>query len=121
MMMEKHDFISAHKSRFPVSRLCDLLDVSKSWFYERPQIAPNLLNRNFHAVKGNCRDNTPLERFFSSLKTGCVHRTRFKTFKQAKAALFDYIEVFYNRQRLHSTIGYKTPLEAFNEMIAQAA
>jgi len=55
------------------------------------------------------------------LKTGCVHRTRFKTFKQAKAALFDYIEVFYNRQRLHSTTGYKTPLEAFNEMIAQAA
>ena len=74
-----------------------------------------------HAVKGNCRDNTPMDSFFSSLKTGCVHRTRFKTFKQAKAALFDYIEVFYNRQRLHSTIGYKTPLEAFNKMIGQVA
>ena len=52
---------------------------------------PNLLNRNFHAVKGNCWDNAPMESFFSSLKTECVHRTRFKTFKQAKAALFDYI------------------------------
>ena len=71
--------------------------------------------------KGNCWDNAPMKSFFSSLKTECVHRIRFKTFKQAKAALFDYIEVFYNRQRLHSTTGYKTPLEAFNEMIAQAA
>jgi transposase InsO family protein len=84
------------------------------------RIASNLLNRNFHAVKGNCRDNAPMESFFSSLKTECVHRTRFKTFKQAKAALFDYIEVFYSSQRLHSTIGYKTPLEAFNEMSGQA-
>lgn len=71
--------------------------------------------------KGNCWDNAPMESFFNSLKTECVYRTRFKTIKQAKAALFDYIEVFYNRKRLHSTIGYKTPQEAFNEMTAKAA
>ena len=47
-----------------------------------------------------------MESFFGSLKTECVHRTRFATRKEAKAALFDYIEVFYNRQRLHSGVGY---------------
>ncbi len=41
--------------------------------------------------------------------------------KQAKAALFDYIEIFYNRQRLHSAIGYKTPMEAYLEMTMKAA
>ena len=54
-----------------------------------------------------------MESFFGSLKTECVHRTRFATRKEARAALFDYIEVFYNRQRLHSGIGYKTPVQAY--------
>ncbi len=65
--------------------------------------------------------NAPMESFFNSLKTECVHRCHFKTRKQAKAALFDYIEIFYNRQRLHSTIGYKTPMEAYLEMTMKAA
>jgi len=55
------------------------------------------------------------------LKTECVHRTRFATRKEAKAALFDYIEVFYNRQRLHSGVGYKPPVQAYAEMKAMAA
>ncbi len=63
----------------------------------------------------------PMESFFGSLKTECVHRHRFKTRKQAKAALFDYIEIFYNRQRLHSAIGYKAPMEAYLEMTMKAA
>ena len=71
--------------------------------------------------KGDCYDNAPMESFFGSLKTECVHRTRFATRKEAKAALFDYIEVFYNRQRLHSGIGYKTPVQAYAEMKATAA
>ena len=61
-----------------------------------------------------------MESFFGSLKMECVHRTRFATRKEAKAALFDYIEVFYNRQRLHSGVGYKTPVQAYAEMKAMA-
>ena len=45
--------------------------------------------------KGNCLDNAPMESFFGSLKTELVHRTRFSTRREAKAALFEYIEIFY--------------------------
>ncbi|TRD13341.1 IS3 family transposase, partial [Palleronia caenipelagi] len=66
--------------------------------------------------KGECLDNAPMESFFSSLKKELVHRQRFATKAHAKAAIFEYIEVFYNRQRRHSAIGYQTPAQAFKEM-----
>jgi putative transposase len=62
--------------------------------------------------KGNCLDNAPMESFFASMKKEHVHHARFRTREEAKAAMFDYIEVFYNRQRVHSAIGYRTPAEA---------
>ena len=62
--------------------------------------------------RGNCLDNAPMESFFASLKKEHVHQTCFPTREEAKAAVFDYIEIFYNRQRLHSAIGYRTPVEA---------
>jgi putative transposase len=62
--------------------------------------------------RGNCLDNAPMESFFASLKTEHVHHVRFRTRAEAKAAVFDYVEVFYNRQRLHSALGYRTPAEA---------
>jgi putative transposase len=62
--------------------------------------------------KGDCLDNAPMESFFASLKTEHVHHVRFRTRAEAKAAVFDYVEVFYNRQRLHSALGYRTPAEA---------
>jgi len=62
--------------------------------------------------RGNCLDNAPVESFFASLKTEHVHHVRFRTRAEAKAAVFDYVEVFYNRQRLHSALGYRTPAEA---------
>ena len=55
--------------------------------------------------KGNCLDNAPMESFFGSLKTELVHRTRFRTRREARAALFEYIEIFYNQRRRHSSIG----------------
>jgi len=61
--------------------------------------------------KGNCYDNAPAESFFSTLKNELIHLRRFKTREEAKQAVFDYIEVFYNRQRRHSSLGYLTPLE----------
>jgi putative transposase len=73
---------------------------------ERHGIAQSMSRR------GNCLDNAPMESFFASLKTEQVHHARFRTREEAKAAVFDYIEVFYNRQRLHSALGYRTPAEA---------
>jgi transposase InsO family protein len=56
--------------------------------------------------------NAPMESFFASLKTERVHEARFRRRAEARAAVFEYIEVFYNRQRLHSALGYRTPAEA---------
>jgi transposase InsO family protein len=60
--------------------------------------------------KGNCYDNAFVESFWSSLKYETVYQRRFATRAEAKAALFEYIEVFYNRRRLHSSLGYVSPL-----------
>jgi transposase InsO family protein len=66
--------------------------------------------------RGNCLDNAPMESFFASLKKERVHHARFRTRAEARAAVFEYIEVFYNRQRLHSSLGYRTPAEARVDM-----
>jgi len=58
---------------------------------------------------GDCYDNAPKESFWGKLKTELVHHERFATREQARLAVFDYIEVFYNRQRLHSALGYVSP------------
>ena len=67
--------------------------------------------------RGNCLDNAPMESFFASLKKEGVHHVRFRTREEARAAVFEYIEVFYNRQRLHSGVGYRTPAEARADML----
>ena len=59
--------------------------------------------------RGNCWDNAPLESFFATLKKEEVHREKYVTHEQAKASLFYYIEVFYNRKRRHSALGYVSP------------
>ncbi len=71
--------------------------------------------------KGNCLDNAPMESFFGALKTEMVHRTRFRTRREARAGLFEYIEIFYNRQRRHSSIGYRTPAQARMDMTSKLA
>ena len=65
---------------------------------------------------GNCYDNAMKESFFATLKRECVTRP-FASRAQARAAIFDYIEVFYNRQRLHSALGYLSP-EQFEQHFA---
>jgi putative transposase len=67
--------------------------------------------------KGNCWDNAPTESFFNSLKNERVHGTRYTTREEARADLFDYIEVFYNRSRRHSTLGYKSPIQFLQHWI----
>jgi putative transposase len=60
--------------------------------------------------KGDCWDNAPMESFFHTLKTELVMHRDYQTRDEARSDLFEYIEVFYNRQRRHSTINYETPL-----------
>lgn len=61
--------------------------------------------------KGNCWDNAPMESFYHSLKTEMIYFRRFKTRAQARLEIFEFIEVFYNRKRIHSTLGYLSPEE----------
>lgn len=61
--------------------------------------------------KGNCYDNAAMESFWSSLKRELVHRCRFATRAEARAAVFEWIEIFYNRERLHSALGYHSPVD----------
>jgi putative transposase len=59
--------------------------------------------------RGNCYDNACIESFWKTLKVELVYRRRFRTHDEAKAAIFEYIEVFYNRIRRHSSINYLSP------------
>jgi transposase InsO family protein len=61
--------------------------------------------------KGNCYDNAMAESFFKTLKTELIYQNKYQSRQKAKQDIFEYIEVFYNRQRLHSALGYKTPVE----------
>jgi putative transposase len=60
--------------------------------------------------KGDCWDNAVAESFFHTLKIELIHHCDFATREEARTAIFEYIEVFYNRQRLHSSNGYEAPL-----------
>ena len=60
---------------------------------------------------GNCYDNATIESFWSTLKWGLVYRNSFTSVAQTQSRLFDYIEVFYNRQRLHSALHYLSPVD----------
>ena len=61
--------------------------------------------------QGNCYDNAVVESFFRTLKNELVHDQDFSTREEARAAVFEFIEVFYNRQRLHQTLGYVSPVQ----------
>jgi transposase InsO family protein len=60
--------------------------------------------------KGNCWDNAPMESFFHSLKTECVGFEDYKSLSEARTSIFSYVELFYNRKRRHSAIGYQSPM-----------
>lgn len=59
--------------------------------------------------KGNCYDNAPMESFFGTFKTELVHHRRYRTRQEAMAEISEYIEVFYNRQRRHASLGNISP------------
>ena len=65
--------------------------------------------------KGNCWDNAPAESFFSTLKMEEVYYRKYRTREEARQSIFEYIEVFYNRQRSHSFLDYVSP-EKYEEL-----
>ncbi len=67
--------------------------------------------------KGNCWDNAPTESWFGSFKNERVYGESFETRDAMKAMAFEYIEVFYNRKRQHSTLGYKSPMQFLNDWL----
>lgn len=69
--------------------------------------------------RGNCYDNAPVESFFSSLKNELVRHRQFANQLEARYAIADYIECFYNRQRLHQALGYRSP-EEFEKMAGES-
>jgi transposase InsO family protein len=74
--------------------------------------------------KGDCWDNAVAESFFATLKTELVHYADFKTRAEAKSVIFQFMEVFYNGERLHSSLGYVTPVEyelKYQEEVRSAA
>ena len=70
--------------------------------------------------KGNCYDNAFVESFFRTLKVELIYTRKFKTREEAKAAIFEFIEVWYNRQRLHSSLDYLTPEEYETKQLTAA-
>lgn len=72
-------------------------------FHERHSIVPSM------SRKGNCWDNAVVESFFSTLKFEIIEENTFETRELARAAIFSWIEIWYNRQRRHSTLGYVSP------------
>ena len=69
--------------------------------------------------KGNCWDNAVAESFFHSLKTELTNHEEFETKAQANEKIFEYIEVFYNRQRMHSSNNYLSPVEFEEKMLLE--
>lgn len=77
----------------------------------RKELRTYPLIRQSMSRRANCWDNAVAESFFKSLKTECVYGTRFENRQVAALEIFQYIEVFYNRERLHSSLGYITPIQ----------
>lgn len=75
----------------------------------RNLLAKNPLVTRSMSRKGNCWDNAVAESFFKTLKVGCVYQNKFETKQQAALIVFEYIEIWYNRKRLHSALGYLSP------------
>jgi putative transposase len=86
--------------------------------YTSVEFATHLQRHNLRGSmgrRGQCWDNAMAESFFSALKNELVYRTVFTSQAKARAAVAEWIEVFYNRTRLHSALGYKTPAEVAAE------
>jgi transposase InsO family protein len=105
--------LDALSRRAPAAKLLHHSDRGAQYASETYQ---ELLEK--HGIKcsmsraGNCYDNAAMESFFGTFKQEWAHHHRWTDLAEARAGTYDFIEVFYNRQRLHSSLGYRTPAEA---------
>ncbi len=81
----------------------------------RKLINSNSLITQSMSRKGNCWDNAVAESFFKTLKVELIYGNQLESIEQTKTRIFEYIEVWYNKKRLHSSLGYKTPYETEQE------
>lgn len=98
-----------HQGRAPIVAHSDRGSQYASWAFNTLLEANGCLQSM--SRRGNCWDNAVAESFFATLKMELVHRTNFTTRIEACTAIFDYIEIFYNRRRIHSVLNYLTPWE----------
>ncbi len=138
-----HSFYSRRIVGWAMSPRQTLTVVAEAWWmaWQRRRSAPGLIHHSDQgnqyraglyqqllthrgvvpsmSRKGNCYDNAPVESFFSSLKNELIHHQRFAHHADARYAIAEYIEVFYNRQRLHQAHGYRSP-EEFEQQASAA-
>jgi putative transposase len=126
----------AMEDRMTTSLVCAALEMAL-WRRKRPKDVivhsdrgSQYCSRNYRALladnhlicsmskRGDCFDNAAMESWNGSLKVEAIHGERFKTRKEAKQHIFDYIEVYYNRQRLHSKLGYLSPVDFEEKKVA---
>jgi putative transposase len=104
-------------------RVCPLVHSDRGSQYAsasfREQLAAHSCQQSM-SRRGNCWDNAVAESFFSAIKLELVHDERFETRQEARDGIFDYIEVFYNRSRIHSATSYLSPVE-YEEKFKRAA
>lgn len=125
------------KPRMTADIVTDALTMD--WFRKRPapgllrhsdrgsQYASHVFQEKLRAYgmtclmsrKGNCWDNAPTESWFDSFKNKRVHGVRYATHAEIRATAFEYIEVFYNRKRQHSTLGYRSPVQFLKNWIRE--
>jgi putative transposase len=104
-MAKRHGHLQPN-AVFHSDRGCQYTSAEFAAFCARNQIRASV------GRTGVCWDNAAAESFFATLKNEMYHRHRFDTHTRARFAVAEYIEIFYNRQRLHSALGYRTPAEA---------
>jgi putative transposase len=114
-------FLMAYWSRKPKAGLIHHSDKGSQYAsYDFQKILSDFGVIPSMSGKGNCFDNAVTETFFHTLKTELMFDCIFETREAAKSAIFEYIEIFYNRERKHSTLGYCSP-EKFEQYWAKVA
>lgn len=84
---------------------------------EFQQVLASYHIRSSMSAKGNCYDNAITETFFHTLKTEHIYFERFQSRREAELSIFEYIEIFYNRKRIHSSLGYRSPFDFEQQQI----
>jgi transposase InsO family protein len=108
------------KRRIPIVEGC-IFHSDRGTQYMSAEYRKHVKNSGMRSSVGRtgvCWDNAMAESFFGALKNELVHRTVFPTERHARRAIAEYIEVFYNRKRIHSGLGYRTPAEVMEELLA---